>query len=121
MYLTKDIYNNTESFIAEMPKKQRKEYGQFFTVPSTADYMASFSSIDYSKQTSVGPMDPKRIVEIGQMTGKVSAGMIFVTAFLDFKTFKKFSEKLAWETEVWIADMPDHMIHLNGDRFIGPR
>lgn len=71
--------------------------------------------------TSVGPMDPKRIVEIGQMTRKVSAGMIFVTAFLDFKTFKKFSEKLAWETEVWIADMPDHMIHLNGDRFIGPR
>ena len=71
--------------------------------------------------TSVGPMDPKRIVEIGQMTGKVSAGMIFVTAFLDFKTFKKFSEFLAWETEVWIADMPDHMIHLNGDKFLGPR
>lgn len=71
--------------------------------------------------TSVGPMDPKRIVEIGQMTGKVAAGMIFVTAFLDFKTFKKFSESLAWETEVWIADMPDHMIHLNGDKFLGPR
>ena len=71
--------------------------------------------------TSVGPMDPKRIVEIGQMTGKVTAGMIFVTAFLDFKTFKKFSESLAWETEVWIADMPDHMIHLNGDKFLGPR
>lgn len=68
--------------------------------------------------TSVGPMDPKRIVEIGQMTGNVEAGMIFVTAFLDFKTFKKFSESLAWETEVWIADMPDHMIHLNGDRFM---
>lgn len=71
--------------------------------------------------TSVGPMDPKRIVEIGQMTSKVSAGMIFVTAFLDFKTFKRFSESLAWETEVWIADMPEHMIHLNGDRFLGPR
>lgn len=71
--------------------------------------------------TSVGPMDPKRLVEIGQMTGNVTSGMIFVTAFLDFKTFKKFSEKLAWETEVWIADMPDHMIHLNGDKFLGPR
>lgn len=71
--------------------------------------------------TSVGPMDPKRLVEIGQMTGNVTAGMIFVTAFLDFKTFKKFSEKLAWETEAWIADMPDHMIHLNGDKFLGPR
>lgn len=71
--------------------------------------------------TSVGPMDPKRIIEINEMTADVSAGKIFVTAFLDFKTFKKFSETLAWETEVWIADMPDHMIHLNGDKFLGPR
>ena len=71
--------------------------------------------------TSVGPMDPKRLVEIGEMTGNVKAGMIFVTAFLDFKTFKKFSEELAWETEVWIAEKPDHMIHLNGDKFMGPR
>jgi len=71
--------------------------------------------------TSVGPMDPKRIKEIEEMTADVSAGKIFVTAFLDFKTFKKFSESLAWETEVWIADMPDHMLHLNGDKFLGPR
>lgn len=71
--------------------------------------------------TSVGPMDPKRIKEIEEMTKSVKAGRIYVTAFLDFKTFKKFSESLAWETEVWIADMPDHMIHLNGDRFLGPR
>lgn len=71
--------------------------------------------------TSVGPMDPKRIKEINEMTSDVTAGKIFVTAFLDFKTFKKFSESLAWETEVWIADMPDHMIHLNGDKFFGPR
>ena len=71
--------------------------------------------------TSVGPMDPKRIIEIESMTGNVTAGKIYVTAFLDFATFKKFSEQLAWETEVWIADMPDHMIHLNGDKFLGPR
>lgn len=71
--------------------------------------------------TSVGPMDPKRIKEIKEMTEGVTAGKIFVTAFLNFKTFKKFSESLAWETEVWIADMPDHMIHLNGDKFLGPR
>lgn len=71
--------------------------------------------------TSVGPMEPKRIKEITDMTKGVTAGKIFVTAFLDFKTYKKFSETLAWETEVWIADMPDHMIHLNGDKFLGPR
>ena len=71
--------------------------------------------------TSVGAMEPKRIKEIEEMTENISAGKIYVTAFLDFKTFKKFSETLAWETEVWIADTPDHMIHLNGDKFLGPR
>ena len=71
--------------------------------------------------TSVGPMDPKRIVEIEQMTQNVTAGKIYVTAFQNFKVFKKFSETLAWETEVWISEMPDHMIHLNGDKFMGPR
>lgn len=71
--------------------------------------------------TSVGPMDPKRIVEIEAMTKNVTAGKIYISAFLDFSTFKKFSDQLAWETEVWIADMPDHMIHLNGDKFLGPR
>ena len=71
--------------------------------------------------TSVGPMDGKRLVELKAMTSNVSAGIVYITAFLDFKTFKSFSDKLAWDTEVWIADMPDHMIHLNGDKFIGPR
>lgn len=71
--------------------------------------------------TSVGPMDPKRIIEIEAMTKNVNAGKIYISAFLDFATFKKFSDQLAWETEVWIANMPDHMIHLNGNKFIGPR
>ncbi len=71
--------------------------------------------------TSVGPMDAKRILEITEMTKNVTAGKIFVTAFLDFRTYKRFSETLAWETEVWIAEMPEHMIHLNGDKFLGPR
>lgn len=71
--------------------------------------------------TSVGPMDGKRLVELKEMTKNVTAGIIYVTAFLDHKTFKSFVDKLAWDTEVWIASMPDHMVHLNGDRFLGPR
>ena len=66
-------------------------------------------------------MSPKRILELEALTINVTAGKIYVTAFLDFKTYKKFSESLAWETEVWLAEMPDHMIHLNGDKFMGPR
>lgn len=71
--------------------------------------------------TSVGPVSPKRLLEINELTKNVKAGKIYITAFLDFNTYKKFSKELAWETEVWIADIPDHMIHLNGDKFMGPR
>ena len=71
--------------------------------------------------TSVGPVSPQRIIEIEQMTKNVKSGKIYVTAFPDFNTYKKFSTELAWETEVWISEMPEHMIHLNGDKFLGPR
>lgn len=71
--------------------------------------------------TSVGPISPKRIVEITDMTRNCKLGKIYVTAFIDMKTFKKFTEQLAWETEVWLSEMPNHMIHLNGDKFMGPR
>ena len=71
--------------------------------------------------TSVGPMNPKRILEINELTKNVTAGKIYVTAFPDLQTFKEFLISLAWETEVWIANTPEHMIHLDGDKFFGPR
>ena len=71
--------------------------------------------------TSVGPMNPKRILELNELTKNVTIGKIYVTAFLDFRTYKKFVDDLAWDTEVWIAEVPEHLIHLNGDRFYGPR
>lgn len=70
--------------------------------------------------TSVGPMSPARLLELNEMTANVTAGKVFVTAFLDRRAYKKFSDQVAWETDVWIAEDPDHMIHLNGDRFMGP-
>ena len=71
--------------------------------------------------TSVGAMSYKRMLEIDKLTKNVKAGKIYVTAFLNLETYKQFIKEIAWETEVWIADMPEHMIHMNGDRFIGPR
>ena len=68
--------------------------------------------------TSVGPMSPKRINEIEDMTEKVRSRKTYITAFPDIQTYKRFLANLAWETEVWIAEIPDHMIHLNGDRFL---
>ncbi len=71
--------------------------------------------------TSVGEISPKRIFEIEEMTKYSNAGNVYVTAFPDFKTYKKFAHNLAWETEVWLSELPEHMIHLNGDRFMGSR
>lgn len=71
--------------------------------------------------TSHGPVTPKRIVEMEKMLKKCNAGRIYVSAFPDFGEFKRHTSAIAWETEVWIVSFPDHMIHFNGDKFIGPR
>lgn len=71
--------------------------------------------------TSHGPISPKRIVELEKLLVNCNAGKVYVTAFPDMKEFKKYSTKIAWETEVWLMELPDHMIHFNGDRFMGPR
>ena len=47
-------------------------------------------------------------------------GVIFITAFQSRKLFRKFVPSIAWETEVWIAEEPDHVIHFDGERFLGP-
>ncbi|MCQ3936802.1 MAG: hypothetical protein DPW18_07110 [Chloroflexi bacterium] len=71
--------------------------------------------------TSHGPISPKRHLELEKMLAKCRVGKIYVTAFLNFAAYKKFANEIAWETEVWIADMPSHLIHFNGDKFFGPR
>ncbi len=69
---------------------------------------------------SSGPINAIRLEELKRLTETCSAEIVFVTAFLDRATFRKFAPDIAWETEVWIADSPDHLIHFNGDKFLGP-
>lgn len=71
--------------------------------------------------TSHGPVSPKRVLELEEFLSDCKIGKVYVTAFPDKPEFKKHIADIAWETEVWIANNPDHMIHFNGDRFIGPR
>lgn len=70
--------------------------------------------------TSHGPVTHKRRAELDEMLSNCPAGLIYVSAFPDFATFRRFLSEIAWETEVWLSEMPDHMIHFNGDRFVGP-
>ena len=70
--------------------------------------------------TSHGPVSPKRQIELEEIFKDCPASRVYVTAFPDIKTFKRFAGDIAWETEIWIAENPDHMIHFNGEKFIGP-
>jgi adenine-specific DNA-methyltransferase len=70
--------------------------------------------------TSHGPINPKRKIELEQLFKDSKAGLVFVTAFLTRKDMLRYLGEIAWETEVWIAETPDHMIHFNGERFLGP-
>jgi len=68
-----------------------------------------------------GPVSPERMLELEESLKDCRVGKVYVSAFPDKAEFKKYVADIAWETEVWIADTPDHIIHYNGDRFIGPR
>ena len=68
--------------------------------------------------TSHGPVSPKRVGELEDSLGNCTATRIYVSAFPDFR---RHLDSIAWETEVWVAEIPDHLIHFNGDRFLGPK
>jgi hypothetical protein len=70
--------------------------------------------------TSHGPVDPKRRTELKKLFAGSSAGLVFVTAFMDRRAMLKYLKDISWETEVWVAASPTHLIHFNGERFLGP-
>ena len=70
--------------------------------------------------TSHGPVDAKRRNELQEMFSGAKAGIVYVTAFADRNTMRKYAADISWETEVWVAEYPDHMIHFDGERFMGP-
>lgn len=65
-------------------------------------------------------MDEARREKLAARFAPCGKGLVFFSAFADRDSFSRFAESIAWETEVWIADEPDHMIHYNGRRFLGP-
>jgi len=67
--------------------------------------------------TSHGPLSPKRQIELEEILKNCKANRTYISAFPDFKEFKRHLTNIAWETEVWIYENPDHLIHYNGDKF----
>jgi hypothetical protein len=70
--------------------------------------------------SSHGPVDTGRLVELGSLFKNSSAGLVFVSCFPSREVMRRYLAVIAWETEVWCADAPSHLIHFNGERFLGP-
>lgn len=70
--------------------------------------------------SSHGPVDAKRHGELSKLFEESQAGLVYISCFPDRATMRKYLTQIAWETEVWCADNPTHLIHFNGDRFLGP-
>jgi hypothetical protein len=70
--------------------------------------------------TSAGPVDGKRRKELKDLFAGCRAGLVFVTAFANREVMRSFLTQISWESEVWVAEDPDHLIHFDGERFLGP-
>jgi BsuBI/PstI restriction endonuclease domain len=70
--------------------------------------------------TSHGPINGKRRDELRRLFAGSRAGLVLVTAFLDRRAMVGWLDQIRWESEVWVADSPSHLIHFNGERFLGP-
>ncbi len=70
--------------------------------------------------TSHGPVDGKRHAELNELFSGAKAGLVYVTAFSNRTVMARYLAEIAWETEVWIADSPSHLIHFDGTNFLGP-
>ena len=70
--------------------------------------------------TSHGPVDAKRHAELAALFSNSTAGLVYITAFPSREVMGRYIREIAWETEVWVADSPSHLIHFNGERFLGP-
>ncbi|MFZ0052374.1 MAG: BsuBI/PstI family type II restriction endonuclease [Desulfobaccales bacterium] len=70
--------------------------------------------------TSSGPVDGKRHSELTRLFASATAGLVYVTAFPSRLIMRRYLGEIAWETEVWVAEAPSHLIHFNGPRFLGP-
>lgn len=113
----KDLYVNIEGLqTLNLPLTEHSKLPDIIISDEVREWLFLIEVV-----TSHGPVSAKRVIELEEFTKECPYGIVYVTAFPDAKEFKNHIDDIAWETEVWLSDIPDHMIHFNGDRFIGPR
>jgi hypothetical protein len=69
---------------------------------------------------SSNPISPLRHAALEQFTAECTAPRVYVSVFENRASLRKWIADISWETEVWLADSPSHLIHFDGDKFLGP-
>ena len=107
-----------ESALTELGVEIKDEHGKIPDV--VVHYVEKKWLVLIEAVTSHGPINTKRKIELEALFNKSKIGLVYVTAFLDRKGMLQYLNEIAWETEVWVASSPSHLIHFNGKRFLGP-
>jgi len=112
----KYLYLNREKLLElRFPEPSHEELPDIIAFSEQKGWLYLIESV-----TSFGEISQIRKLELERITENCTNPIVFVTAFPDRATYRKYCANLAWETEVWIASDPDHLIHLNGAKFFGP-
>lgn len=115
---TKDQWSYIDSDALVALGIEIEEYGKMPDV--VVDYFEKNWLVLVEAITSHGPINPNRKQELQELFSEAKTGIVYITAFLDRKTMSKYFGEISWETEVWCASDPTHLIHFNGARFLGP-
>lgn len=67
---------------------------------------------------STGQWSELRVKKIREKLTDCKARVVYITAFETMESFRRKAAEIAWETEVWVADFPEHLIHFNGYKFL---
>ena len=125
-YRSEVLYvGDTENKFLFINREKLKELGMFELahdkLPDVVAYSIEKNWVFFIEAVHTsGPISEFRRLTLDQLTEQMNCGKVYVSAFLDRAKFRSFIKDIAWETEVWIAESPDHMIHFNGDKFLGP-
>ena len=110
---------------AHFDKNTLEELGVACSVEGTMPDMVAYHEaksrlVLIEAVTSHGPIDSRRRHELSELFEGARAKLVFVTAALTRRDLAKYVADIAWGTAVWVADSPTHLIHFNGERFLGP-
>ncbi|MGV3772663.1 MAG: BsuBI/PstI family type II restriction endonuclease [Verrucomicrobiales bacterium] len=116
---------DTETKFAHMERESLKDLGVTLSSSAkTPDVIVYYPSKNWllliEAVATAGAIDGKRRKELKDLFSGSKAGLVFVTTFKTRRAMQSFVSQISWESEVWIAEDPDHLIHFNGERFLGP-